>query len=189
MRLKKTHACFLGASLLLMACSHTKNKSDFARWMDTHKPALSAKAEDCAGNTYTYTYVPRTWVACQGDATADEIAGERLMLDLRLSVPAQDPSAFNDRLVQYADLAMKDDLVLMYGSQKRACHVVQVESNFMVPGRYTFVLIFDGVWVSDFSDPIRVVYTGSVFGCSGKRTEAVFENLVLSDIPELDCKP
>lgn len=189
MRPKETLACLMGALLLLVACSRTKNKNDFARWMDTHKPALSAKGEDCVGNAFTYTYVPRAWVACQGEVTPEEIDRERLMLDLRLAAPAPNASAYNDRLVQYADLAMKDDFVLLYGSEKRACRVVQIESNFTVPGRYKFVLFFDGIWTPDFSDSIRILYNGAVFGCSGKPVEAAFENLDLSDIPEIDCKP
>ena len=189
MNSKKIWLCFLTALLLSAGCSRSKSKAGFAVWMDGHKTELSARGEDCAGNTFPYTYVPRAWVACEGGLSPEETPGEWVQLDLRLATPPTDASAMNGRLVQYADLAMKDDLHLLYGTEKRTCGVVQIESNFTVPGRYRFILIFEGIWTTDAPDSIRIVYDGAVFGCSGKPVEASFQNLVISDIPEIDCKP
>lgn len=189
MNLKEILLCFLTASLLWAGCARSKSKTDFALWMDKHKTELSARGEDCAGNTFIYTYVPRAWTACEGGLSSEETTGEWVQLDLRLSAPVTDAAALNGRLVQYADLAMKDDLYLLCGHEKRACQVVQIESNFTVPGRYRFILIFEGTRSPDVEERIRIVYTGPVFGCTGTPVEAPFDKLDISDIPEIDCKP
>jgi len=178
--------CLLAAAAML-GCAGTKDRKGFGAWMNKNKTMLSAEAQDCSGNTYTCTYVPRAWVACESGVPVEDIREEQVLMQIQLAGQPNDVNTFNQRLIQYADLSMKNDLTLQYAGEDRTCQVVQVESNFTAAGRYKFILFFDGIWNDDVSTPVKVTYNGAAFGC--KQPVAMsFETLDLSAIPQLDCK-
>lgn len=186
MRQTKKLVWLLALSAML-GCAGSKDRKGFGAWMNKNRTMLSAEAKDCSGNTYTCTYVPRAWTACESGVPVEEIHEEQVVMQIQLTGQSNDVNTFNERLIQYADLAMKNDLTLQYGHEKRMCGVVQVESNFTATGRYRFILFFGGVWDKEISDPPKVIYKGTAFGCK-QPVEMTFDALDLSDIPRLDCK-
>lgn len=183
MNIHRLHILF--ALLLLASCAPSKNPRAFARWMDAHKKELSASVS-CEVSDITFSYVPAAWVMCNAEGS-NHPGTEQFIMEVNVKREINDVDLFNQSLVQYADLEMSRDLMLYRGDQAMLCQVCQIESNFMTKGRYKFILLFEGVLDPGQQTPLRIEYADRVFGCSGSTLSASFDELKLTDIPQLDC--